>query len=61
MISAGGFHGLECHLDLPAFLIGQDCAFGTVEAYEDLHFRDSLGVLDPASGKIDILALVEDL
>lgn len=59
-VEAGGFHCLESRLDLPAFLIGQDSAFGTVEAYEDLQFRNPVGVFDPASGKIDILALVEE-
>ena len=59
-VEAGGFHGLESGLDLPSFPIGQDSTLGTVEAYEDLQFRDSLGVLDPASGKIDILAFVEE-
>lgn len=58
-VEAGGFHGLEGSLDLPAFLIGHDSAFRTVEAYENLQFGDSVGVLDPAPGKIDIFALVK--
>ena len=59
-IEAGGFHGLESRLDLPSFLIGQDSAFGMVEAYEDLQFRDPVGVLDAAACKIDILSLVKE-
>ena len=42
------------------FLIGHDCIFGTVEAYEDLQFGDSVGVLDPAPGKIDIFTLMKE-
>ncbi len=57
-VEAGGFHGLEGRLDLPAFPISQDSTLGTVETYEDLQFRDTVGVLDPASGKIDILTFV---
>lgn len=59
-VEAGGFHGLECRLDLPAFLIVHDCILGTVEAYEDLQFGDSVGVLDPAPGKIDIFTLMKE-
>lgn len=58
-VEAGGFHGLEGRLDLPAFLIGHDSAFRMVEAYENLQFRDPVGVFYPASGKIDILLLVK--
>ena len=43
-VESGGLHGLEGSLDLPAFLIGQDSTFWTVEAYENLQFRDSVGV-----------------
>ena len=49
-VESGGFHGLESRLNLPAFLIGQDSTFGTAEAYEDLQFRDSVGVFYPATG-----------
>ncbi len=59
-VEAGGFHGLESRLDLPAFLIGHDSAFRTVEAYEDLQFRNSVGVLYPAPGKIDMFSLVKE-
>lgn len=59
-VESGGFHGLEGRLDLPAFLIGQDSTFGTVEAYEDLQFRDSVGVFYPAPGKIYILPFVKE-
>ena len=31
-------------------------ALGPVEAYENLQFRNSIGVFDSAAGKIDILA-----
>lgn len=59
-VEAGGFHGLESRLNLPASLIGQDSTFRTVEAYEDLQFRNSVGVLFPAPGKIDIFTLVKE-
>lgn len=58
-VEAGRFHGLECRLDLPAFLIGHDSAFWTVEAYENLQFGDPVGFFYPASGKIDIFTLVK--
>lgn len=58
-IEAGGFHGLEGSLDLPAFPICDDRLLGTVEAYEDLQFGDSVGVFYPTARKIDILSLVE--
>lgn len=50
-VEAGGFHGLEGRLDLPAFLIGQDSTFGTAETYENLQFGNPVGVLDPASAR----------
>ena len=59
-VEAGGFHGLGGRLDLPAFLIGHDSAFRAVEAYENLQFRDTIGVLYPAPGKIDIFTLVKE-
>lgn len=59
-VEAGGFHGFEGRLDLPAFFIGHECILGTVEAYEDLQFGDSVGVLDPAPGKIDIFTLMKE-
>ena len=59
-VEAGGFHGLEGRLDLPAFLIGDDSVFRAVEAYENLQFRDTIGVLYPAPGKIDIFTLVKE-
>ena len=59
-VEAGGFHGLEGSLDLPAFLIGQDSTFWTAETYENLQFGNPVGVLDPASGKIDIFTLVKE-
>lgn len=59
-VESGGFHGLESRLNLPALLIGHDCILGTVEAYEDLQFGDSVGVLYPAPGKIDIFTFVKE-
>lgn len=59
-VEAGRFHGLEGRLDLPAFLIGHDSAFRTVEAYENLQFGDPVGVFYPASGKIDIFTFVKE-
>ena len=59
-VESGGFHGLEGRLDLPAFLISHDSPFGTVEAYEDLQFRNPVGVFYPTACKIDILPLVEE-
>lgn len=59
-VEAGRFHGFEGRLDLPAFFIGHDCILGTVEAYENLQFGDSVGVFYPASGKIDIFTLVKE-
>ena len=59
-VEAGGFHGLESRLDLPTFLIGHDSAFRTVEAYENLQFRNSVGILYPAPGKIDIFTFVKE-
>ena len=59
-VESGGLHGLEGSLDLPAFLISQDSTFWTVETYENLQFGNPVGVLDPASGKIDIFTLVKE-
>lgn len=59
-IEAGRFHCLECRLDLPSFLISHDSAFRTVEAYENLQFRNSVRVLYPTPGKIDIFTLVKE-
>ena len=59
-VEAGGFHGLEGRLDLPAFFIGKNSTFGTAETYENLQFGNPVGVLDPASGKIDIFTLVKE-
>lgn len=59
-VEAGRFHGLEDCLDLPAFLISQNGTVGTVEAYEDLQFRDSIGVFNPTACKIDIFSLVDE-
>ncbi len=53
-------YGLEGRLNLPASPIGQDSILGTVETNEDLQFWNPVGVLDPASGQIDILPLVEE-
>ena len=32
---------------------------GPIEAYENLQFRNTIGVFDPAAGKIDILTFVK--
>lgn len=53
-------YGLEGRLNLPASPIGQDSILGTVETNEDLQFWNPVGVLDPASGKIDIFTLVKE-
>ena len=59
-IEPRGFHGSKSRLDLPAFLIGQNGSFGTVETYENLQFRHTIGVFDPASGKIDIFVFMKE-
>lgn len=59
-IESRGFHGLECRFNLPAFLIGPNSYLRTVEAYEDLQFRYSFGILDPAAGKIHILPFMDE-
>ena len=54
-VESGGFHSPECGLDLPSPFIRNDTLFGAVEADENLQFRHTVGVLDAASGKIDVL------
>lgn len=59
-VESGGFHSPECGLDLPSPFIRNDTLFGAVEADENLQFRHTVGVLDAASGKIDVLTLVKE-
>ena len=56
-VETGGFHRPETRLDLPTFFIRRNSEFGLVEANEDLQLRNTVGVLDAASGQIDILSL----
>ena len=56
-VEAGGFHRPEACFDLPTFFIRRDSEFGLVEADENLQFRNAVGILDSASGQIDILSL----
>ena len=58
-VEAGRFHGSEGRFYLPTLFVCQNRALGPVEAYENLQFRNSIGVFDSASGKIDILAFVK--
>lgn len=59
-IESGGFHSPECGLDLPSPFISVDTLFRAVEADEDLKFRHTVGVLDSASGKINVLTFVQE-
>ena len=59
-IEPRGFHSSKSRLDLPAFLIGQNGFFGTVETSENLKFRHTIGVFDSATGKIDIFAFMKE-
>ena len=56
-VEARGFHRPETRLDLPTFFIRRNSEFGLVEADEDLQLRNTVRVLDAASGQIDILSL----
>ena len=58
-VEAGRFHGSECRFYFPSFFVCQNRLLGPVEAYENLQFRNTIGVFDPASGKIDILPFVK--
>ena len=58
-IETGRFHGSESRFYLPTLFVCQNRALGPVEAYENLQFRNSIGVFDSASGKIDILTFVK--
>ena len=58
-VEAGRFHGSEGRFYLPSFFVCQNRLLGPVEAYENLQFRNTIGVFDPASGKIDILTFVK--
>ena len=56
-VEAGGFHRPGARFDLPTFFIRRDSEFGLVEADENLQFRNTVGILDSASGQIDKLSL----
>ena len=58
-VEAGRFHGSEGRFYLPTLFVCQNRTLGPVEAYENLQFRNSIGVFDSAAGKIDILAFVK--
>lgn len=58
-IETGRFHVSESRFYLPTLFVCQNRALGPVEAYENLQFRNSIGVFDSASGKIDILTFVK--
>ena len=59
-VEAGGFHGPECGLDLPSSFIGGYPLSGTIVADKNLKFRHTIGVLDAASGKINVFTLVKE-
>ena len=58
-VKAGRFHGSESRFYLPSLFVCQNRVLGSVEAYENLQFRNSIGVSDPAAGKIYILPFVK--
>ena len=58
-VEAGRFHGSESRFYLPSLFVCQNRTLGPVKTDENLQFRDTVGVLDPAPGKIDIFALVK--
>ena len=58
-VKAGRFHGSESRFYLPSLFVCQNRVFGPVEAYENLQFRNSIGVFDSAAGKIYILPFVK--
>ena len=58
-VEAGRFHGSKGRFYLPSFFVCQNRLLGPIEAYENLQFRNTIGVFDPAAGKIDILTFVK--
>ena len=58
-VEAGRFHGSKGRFYLPSFLYVKNRLLGPIEAYENLQFRNTIGVFDPAAGKIDILTFVK--
>lgn len=58
-VEAGRFHGSESRFYLPSLFVCQNRTLGPVETDENLQFRDTVGVFDSATGKIDILAFVK--
>ena len=58
-IEARRFHGTECRFNLPAFFIGRNSIFRSVETEQNLKFGYPVRVLDSTSGEIDILPFVQ--
>lgn len=59
-IETGGFHGFEGRLDFPSSLICMNSVLRSVEAYENLELRHTVGVLYSTSGKIHILSFMNE-
>ncbi len=47
-VEAGRFHGSKGRFYLPSFFVCQNRVLGPIEAYENLQFRNTIGVFDPA-------------
>ena len=58
-IETGRFHGSKGRFYLPSFFVCQNRLLGPIEAYENLQFRNTIGVFDSTAGKIDILTFVK--
>lgn len=58
-VESGRYKVFEKRLKLPAPLICLNCTLRSVEAYQDLKFRNSIRVLDFTSGKILILPIAK--
>ncbi len=58
-VEAGRFHGSKGRFYLPSFFVCQNRLLGPIEAYENLQFRNTIGVFDSTAGKIDILTFVK--
>ena len=48
-------HCFEGGFDLPLFFVSLNGVLRTIEAYQNLQFRNSVRIFDSAAGKIDIL------
>ena len=59
-VESGGFHGTECGLDFPSPFISGYSFFGTVVADENLKLRHTVGVLDAASGEVNVFPFVKE-